>query len=278
VKKSRLYPSTPIPAGINCATHIIRDEPYYPGELLMKEVVSIVSREGWHPSDLRQLCHFYYSILQSHSKRKDGEWHIPGKFIDLTPFNIIKGKDGIHAFDQEWEAAEYLPLYYVFFRGILYSMANILFFSRPAPGVSRNLMELVTGLVNMIMPFDESHLSDCLEKENSNFSSVRRGAILTFNEGDICIRGPYDLEKKLEEREKDMDHVLNKMSHIAGILDITRQELDKAQSRITGIQEELDLLKMENAHLQKNNDWYLRTYEKRGILGVLKEKLSHMLH
>ena len=271
VKKSRLYPMATVPAGLNCVTHNIRDEHYYSGELLMRKAVSIISREGWRLEDLQQWCQLYYNILQSHSIRKDGVWQIPGKFIDLTPFNLIEGKKGIHSFDQEWVAAGDLPLYYVFFRGILYSLLNILFFNRPGPEVPHNLLELVISLINTVIPFNTSHLADCREKENNYFSYIQRGATMALNWGDIHIRGAYDLEKKLEEKEKEVDQVVDEMTK-------TRQELASTQSKMTGILGEMETLKMENACLQKNNDWYLRTYEQRGILGVLKEKLSHMLH
>lgn len=50
---------------------------------------------------------------------------LPGCYIDLTPFNIKSNSDYFECFDQEWSVNDEIPLFWLLFRGIYWSLHKI---------------------------------------------------------------------------------------------------------------------------------------------------------
>lgn len=265
VIKNRPYDQAP-PPGLPIR-QIIEDETYQEGILLSKILVNLVSRSGWSIEDTRPWAQAYYIILCKHAIIKDNQGFLEGKYADLTPFNILL-KDGsdFTIFDQEWIIDEDLPLYYIFFRGVRFSLGDLSFFSAPADGTPQNLLELSIAIVNTAFTFTPAMLDDCLERERKYFSPVNFGDIRSFDCGDIRIRGPYQLEKKLQHKQQELNNQII--------------ELNESQSITRQLQEELASLKNESDYLrsqldasQKEKDWYIRTYKERSLLGLLRERI-----
>jgi uncharacterized coiled-coil DUF342 family protein len=67
------------------------------------------------------------------------------------------------------------------------------------------------------------------------------------------------LKKTLEEKNKEITNLLTKLQEIQQASEGNRQIINKLLNDIS--------------HYQKDIDWYKRTYEKRSLLGTIREKL-----
>jgi uncharacterized protein YhaN len=67
------------------------------------------------------------------------------------------------------------------------------------------------------------------------------------------------LKKTLEEKNTEITNLLTKLQEIQQASEGNRQIINKLLNDIS--------------HYQKDIDWYKRTYEKRSLLGTIKEKL-----
>jgi 2-polyprenyl-3-methyl-5-hydroxy-6-metoxy-1,4-benzoquinol methylase len=265
VIKKRLYDQAP-PPGL-AIRQIVENEVYREGVLLSKLLINLVSRNGWTIEDLHPWAQAYYIILCKHAIFKDSQGFLEGKYADLTPFNILL-KDGsdFSIFDQEWIISEDLPLYYVFFRGVRFSLGDLSFFSAPADGTPQNLLELSIAIVNTAFTFTPTMLDHCLELEKKYFAPVNFGELLSFDCGDIRIRGPYQLERKLQHQQEQLNSQVIELNESQSI---TRQ----LQEDLASLRNESDYLRSQLDASQKEKDWFIRTYKERSLLGLLRERI-----
>ncbi|WP_419419958.1 methyltransferase domain-containing protein [Legionella sp. D16C41] len=104
---------------------------YVNGTLLARELIKIVTRDGWNINQVGTFLHRYWSILVT--LITEGNCNIakskltfsldtllPGECFDLSPQNIVIDKDGKpHAIDKEWTWNEPIALGFVLFRCLL---------------------------------------------------------------------------------------------------------------------------------------------------------------
>ena len=321
VIKRRLYDLPPDPQ--SPIRQQISDETYYQGILLSKSVVALVSRNGWTLEDLRPWAQAYYTILSKYAVIKNNQPLLEGKYVDLTPFNILlKNGSDIHIFDQEWIIREELPVHYVFFRGVRFTLGALSFFSPPAEGTPLNLLQLSLAIVNTAFNFTPQMLDDCLAREKKYFSHVNFGELQSFDCGDIRIRGVYHLEQQFLHQQDELNHLNARIEHIHSFNESQSTSLNESQAAARHLQAELedlrneaDRLRMqlnetshqlsETSHqlnkasylldetnhqldetrhavndekekiqlLEQEKDWYIRTYAKRSLLGLIKDRI-----
>jgi SAM-dependent methyltransferase len=239
VHKERIYDRPPDPEAP--IVNRIEDEPYFQGQLLLWAAIKIISRNGWTTAELIEWGRKYLQILYSFAQENSGL--LDGKYIDLTPFNIIvDGNEEIRVFDQEWVAPEPVPLGYVFFRGLAHSLGNISFFNMPAEG-ALDILDLSIGIYTHFLPFDQELLERYRAIESTYFSGIGPGSYMPFMNAPLKIRKNALIER--DSREKSL------------LLRDRDQEIKELNGRL---------------------QWYIRTYEQRSLLGVIKQNIADRFH
>ncbi|HVU57516.1 MAG TPA: glycosyltransferase [Puia sp.] len=260
VQRQRLHPEIPYPDDAPLQQHIM-DEDYLRGRLLSSQALNIVTRPGWNMTELIAWAGCYYHILQTYSSRDT----IPGQYLDLTPYNILTRPETTPViFDQEWTCDEPLPFYFIFFRGIVYSLAGICHYASPAPDVPTGIIPLATQLVNNFIPFDATHLEECVRLEGAYFGDIPLRPGRPFGHGDIPFkknwRAQYDtIFRQWQEARAALDQAAQEKT-------LFRMRLEQQVSQVRQeYQTQLTLLR-------QHVDWYQRTYEQRSLPGVLLQR------
>jgi SAM-dependent methyltransferase len=206
VEKRRMYSYLPLPESF--VENTLEEEPYFQGRLLLFDAIKVVSQKQWSLESLAEWSRRYFDILKDLSSQRDGQWMIEGKYLDLTPFNIVIGEhDEIRVFDQEWKYPGQLPLGYVFFRGINYSLGAISFFNIPANDVAEDILELTCVIYKMFLPMQNDTVDNYRSLEINNLSDVRSGSYIPFLPAPLKIRVEMLTERqniRLEQNTQDL--------------------------------------------------------------------------
>lgn len=144
VNRSRINESATSPNHGGISQHI-EAEPYFEGRMVFLDFLEIVSKEGWSIQQLADWCAPYYRFLQGFAS--DSLRLIEGKYLDLTPLNVLKNGDHFIAFDQEWQADEKLPLRYILFRGLYFSFARPVYVKSPETNTPLNTFRLIENIL-----------------------------------------------------------------------------------------------------------------------------------
>lgn len=201
VERKRLYTHVPIPEQPvkNDLTH----EPYFKGRLLLFDAIKIVSRKQWMLDSLVEWAGVYFQILKDRSVEADGQFLLDGKYLDLTPFNIILGEQNeFRIFDQEWIYPGSLPLGYVFFRGINYSLGAISFFNIPSEETPLDILKLTIAVFKRFLPLSDKKLDSYRELEIKNISGIGVTDYTPFLGAPLKIRKEPMMERQIIRMEQ----------------------------------------------------------------------------
>jgi GT2 family glycosyltransferase/SAM-dependent methyltransferase len=267
VHREPLYPETPCPDGQPIHQHLM-DEEYHAGRLLSSRALDIVTRPGWSLADLTAWADTYYHILKEYGP----EDSIPGRYLDLTPYNILLSSPAAPAvFDQEWTCEEDLPFYFIFFRGIVYTLAGIGHYAPPAEGVPMGIIALATSLVTNRLLFTADHLAECKRLEDHYFGKIPLRPGQPFAHGDIPTVKSWRLlyDDAIRQCQESRNETREALDQLAQDKALFRMRLEQQTSQAR--QEYHNQVTMLRQHL----DWYQRTYEQRSIPGLL---LQHRLY
>jgi SAM-dependent methyltransferase len=278
VVRKYLYQDSPV-VGVTLSNRI-QDETYIKGESLYKELLAIVARSGWTLEEVSQWAQKYYRVLKSQAYSRNGELWLSGQYLDLTPFNILVQEDGnLVVFDQEWTSKEDLPLYYVLFRGLIYSIGRMFCFAPPAEGTPINIITLTTELTNTLIPFGEEQREECFKKERFLFAEVIPGAVNPYGFYNINIR--KDLEKEnrdLQERCEQVTAQLEALKSEAANKDNTIQELQEALRKATDEQHAMRMQELERSREELDKQANQLTASIAGLESAIKEQQEANQH
>jgi len=295
VQRELLHPGTPCPNDPPIHHHLT-DEEYLKGRLLSSRALDIVTRPGWTMTELAAWADSYYHILADYgSPDAHGSVNtIPGQYLDLTPYNILIAPGTAPViFDQEWTCPEDLPLYFIFFRGIVYTLAGISLYATPAeagkagpqtglntqggPGagthaedqaVPTGIIPLARALVNNILPFDDAHLEECIRLETHYFGKIPLRPGRPFGHGDIPFKRSWRLlyDDAIRQSQTSRDEARAALDELAQEKAFHRMRLEQQVSQLR--QE----YQTQVAMLRQHVDWYQRTYEQRSLAGVVLQR------
>jgi GT2 family glycosyltransferase/SAM-dependent methyltransferase len=266
VQREPLHPSAPLPVDPPIHQHLV-DEEYIAGRLLSSRALDIVTRPGWTLAQLTAWADSYFQILAEYASGDS----IPGQYLDLTPYNILVNPPALPViFDQEWTCNENLPSFFIFFRGIVYTLAAIRHYATPAEGVPTGIIALATTLVSNSLPFNSSHLEECIRLEEYYFGTIPLRPGQPFGHGNIPHSKSWRILYEEAIRESQASHeekriALEELSQEKALFRM-RLEQQTSQAR----QE----YQTQVAMLRQDVDWFQRTYVQRSIPGLL---LQHRL-
>jgi hypothetical protein len=163
----------------------LQDEPYLTGRLYSLELAEIVSRAGWAVDDLAVWARRYLSLLTRYA---DKQGRLDGRYLDLVPFNLVEGAEGLRPIDLEWVAPEPLPVSYVFFRGIYHSLARAGGVAMPLEATPMNLYGLCLAIAGQVFPSTELMLENFVALEPRYFGVVFDGDARPPGDTDLMVR------------------------------------------------------------------------------------------
>lgn len=244
IDKKKIHNDSEVNEG---ASLLIEPELYKPGNLLQEMLVRIISVKHWSLQELSVWAKQYYEIIEKKAQIIDGRRYLEGKYLDLTPFNIIIEANGeAFIFDQEWDSKELLPIEYVFFRGVYYSLGQIIFYSIPGQEIPRCLLELSILLLKNFSDIDSNTISEFRKKEKKYFSRVWLQEYSPFMPEPMRIRHyEFQLEQiqknesilaglngQLEAQLKEKEHILQELQFN---FSLTRQQLSEVNNQLVTI-------------------------------------------
>ena len=131
---------------------------YVHGHPLSREIIEILSRDGWTFDEVKRFFRKYIQILESLlTKSKPDEAGekidtpdrvLPGFFFDIAPHNIIESRDGeYHVIDKEWDLTAGVSAGFLMFRSLL----NIISFTTKVGHSYEEFEPTPIGLIRSIM-------------------------------------------------------------------------------------------------------------------------------
>ncbi|HEY4207017.1 MAG TPA: glycosyltransferase, partial [Puia sp.] len=264
VMRERLYPDAPYPGDAPLRQHIT-EEAYLPGRLLSSRALDIVTRPGWTMTELTAWADNYYRILSRYSQQNT----IPGQYLDLTPYNILTAPEADPViFDQEWTCDEDLPLYFIFFRGLVYTLAGISHYDTPANDVPTGIIPLAMALARSTMPFGADELRECTRLEEHYFGKVPLRPARPFGHGDIPVKKDWrttrdDVMRQLQTSREATRTALDEVTQMKALF---KMRLEQQTSQLRQEYQTQQTL------LRQQVNWYQRTYEQRSLPGLLLQR------
>lgn len=123
----------------------IKDEPWHKGQNVQELIEQVLMRPRWTMDELCEAYRPWLDVLKANLSIK-GE--LPSNFVDMTPFNLIIGEDGVKtAFDLEWIADKPLKFESVFTRGVFNSLVRIGLVGIPADPAFLDVERIIQALV-----------------------------------------------------------------------------------------------------------------------------------
>lgn len=171
VKRNRIHPGLPAGKHPYIVQHVA-DEAYKKGDLHFLALTDIISTSGWTVHDLRSWALPYYNLLTGLAIWQDGQYYLPGKYVDITPSNILADGHEWQIFDQEWEINEPVPLAFVLFRGLYYSFSQPIYWHPGAPATPLYAFELIKQVISHFFPVPDDIVDDFISRESRYFGNI----------------------------------------------------------------------------------------------------------
>lgn len=83
-----------------------------------------------------------------------------------------------------------------------------------------------------------------------------------------------DKQRTIEEQRQEIERLKMELGQRANTLTTLQQQLQYSAQSTEGHRQLVNKLLNDIAHYQNDIEWYKRTYERRSIWGVIKEKLT----
>ncbi|MBI4914592.1 MAG: methyltransferase [Acidobacteria bacterium] len=154
--------------GVPLAVRLV-EEPFRRGGLWSEGLTNIVNRQGWTVEPVVAWARVWLDCLAQEAgmPTADPDARVPGRCLDATPFNLIRGPEGeFHFVDLEWDLEDPLDLGWVLFRSLYGSFAGLSSVAEPDPSVSRRIVDLVAKVADGLdLPLDAAAVARYCEAE-----------------------------------------------------------------------------------------------------------------
>jgi len=100
---------------------VLGEEPFVPGAIYTADLVKIVNRRDWTADHVTDWAKDWIALARGAASGR----RLPGRFVDCIPANVIRARDGrLVVIDLEWVYGDEIPLEFVLFRGLYWSLAD----------------------------------------------------------------------------------------------------------------------------------------------------------
>ncbi|WP_190285962.1 MULTISPECIES: bifunctional 2-polyprenyl-6-hydroxyphenol methylase/3-demethylubiquinol 3-O-methyltransferase UbiG [unclassified Pantoea] len=243
----------------------IAEEPFYQGESLWLSLIGIINKHGWLLSSVTEWAKLWISnALVTDDDTHVWEWNkeLPPEYLDATPFNIIRTKEGYKIFDLELSSDKPLLLSYLVFRGIFNSLLRVTSVAPTKELADSNVFTTTKNIVKKIFPeLTEDHFDEFLEQEVSLVSKVvnvdKNDLFERYKNSYFVVRDflndykselarIYNINNELASTLSEAEeHIKEKGEEIFGknsLLDVKEKELLDTQEACSRLQEQIDNL------------------------------------
>lgn len=151
VRRRRLVPDTTEPKGD--FTRVLEDEPYIPARTMQSRIVKAVNRLNWTAADFANAVRPWFEHIKSLARADEqGNLVVSGQWYDLIPNNAILLDGKVSPIDQEWrlDKETYLPLDFLVFRGLYFSITRLSQCAVPSSSVPQKSVD-VCGAVMLAL-------------------------------------------------------------------------------------------------------------------------------
>lgn len=145
VEKRRFLPGE-LPCSENLL-QIVKNEPYFNGELLLSRISRIVMQRDW---TLEEFFNAFKPLVEMLKANMDAEGACDGALLDLTPFNVIMMGDEAKAFDLEWVAKGRLPIQFILYRGFYHTIWKLMPFRKSSQHNAATFQELFQAFLKSL--------------------------------------------------------------------------------------------------------------------------------
>lgn len=177
VRRQRLYPDlVPRRGGL---TQHVHDESAVLGPSLFTELTDIVNRPGWSTAQVAHWARPWVQLVdrlhREEGEDKDAMPHVPGKYVDLAPQNLLRSDETgeLQPIDLEWDLGQPIPAHYVLFRGLMHCFAAHRTVASPAPGTSLHVASLAQQVLGALdWPLSSEECISLLDLECAVFGGT----------------------------------------------------------------------------------------------------------
>lgn len=275
------------PAGDLPIRRRIVSEPFRPGRLWSETLSDRVNRPGWTIEEVAAWARVWMERVAEAAglPRVGATTLIPGRFVDATPYNLVRAPDGSLEFiDLEWEADDPFEFGYLLFRSLVFSLARLRTLAEPDPSVPRSYRQLALAVAHRLglwlTAIDMDRYGE-LEAELQFWVTGSRSAVTATSLREMTLQVRPALEgigriadevSALTRQRQRLDEELNqarveaaRLAEEAEALARQRQQLDERLS-----QAELEISRLVQGHRDREEEIAARERE----MEVRRERLQ----
>lgn len=164
--RSKLYHSV-LPATLPSWQELY-DESYLEGRVWANELCQRLDKPGWSFQTILDWFEPYFDFLTQHVDGSDDRRVLPPNFLDCTPFNILRKSNGTFVpFDLEWISRGPVPLDFLLFRGLFYTLNETITVARPDYIQDLHVLNIVLRLMASVgLQIDDRRVTELFELED----------------------------------------------------------------------------------------------------------------
>ncbi len=141
---------------------------------------------------------------------------LPANFLDCTPFNIVRKRDGEFVpFDLEWVSQAPIPLDFLLFRGLFYTLNETITVARPDYIQDLHVLNIMRRLLASVgVAIDDKRVEELFELEETQQKSVVGGHATVSRAYWMDARLTPRLEnvrEELKQRDSSIEQVSNRL-------------------------------------------------------------------
>jgi len=201
------------------------NEVYQSGELLSREIL----RKRYETRSVRELAREFlpwfdvvlqHAICTNETSRQwlDG-WSIPGDYIDATPFNAVRNRNGeVILIDREWVIQGTIPLGWLLYRSVVWDWCGII--PDRERGGSLSVYELVSAIAGLralrVRPGCLADWERLEQQFQESVSGKSAGPIVSFLSwrSDTCLASMAEQQHWIEMLMRDNASLANQLTAV----------------------------------------------------------------
>ncbi len=166
ISRSKLYNIAPPDGG---PWQELRNERYEHGRLWANELHDRLDKPGWTFQTILDWFEPYFDFLMQHVEGRNGVPLLPANFLDCSPFNVVRKRDGAFvSFDLEWVSQAPVPLDFLLFRGLFYTLNETITVARPDYIQDLHILNIMLRLMASVgLKINDARLEQLFEFEDA---------------------------------------------------------------------------------------------------------------
>jgi SAM-dependent methyltransferase len=252
-------------------TNVLEASEYFSGPLQYWRLIAARAREGEIDEIIAALEPWFEFLLRQvvlSTSPSNGSPKVPGRYLDLTPYNLIEGTDGIVPIDQEWCIDRDIPLAWVVTRCVLNTLCGRPGFENSAIAM-RRLIEDLYGRHGLEVTTAE--IEEALDRE-VELCSLVVGLDQERVQNDVKSHATLPLHRAAVERGAKIDEQARRIESQAQQIESQALQIDALARHIEPLAAQLETLQKDWRKLERATRYQLNLPGLRLSVGRTKNK------